>query len=151
MRKFALSASFFESSGWLTTGPAVSHDILDLASRCSEPLAITREMGDSVRLSGRAASSRYASVMPGATTVDRPQRNVYDPRVRELIRATCSLSEHGGTARCSDGERRASRPGAAFRALQSRNGRRQANQSGNKQGDGVSGHARHHGNLAPRT
>jgi len=41
-----------------------------------------------VRLFGRAASSRYASVMPGATTVDRPQRNVYDPRVRELIRAS---------------------------------------------------------------
>jgi hypothetical protein len=27
-------------------------------------------------------------MMLGATTADRPQRNVYDPRVRELIRAT---------------------------------------------------------------
>jgi putative transposase len=45
-------------------------------------------MGDPVKLSGRATLWRYASVMPAATTADRPQRNVYDPRVRELIRAT---------------------------------------------------------------
>ena len=41
-----------------------------------------------MKLSGRAVLVRYASMMPGATTADRPQRNVYDPRVRELIRAT---------------------------------------------------------------
>jgi len=45
-------------------------------------------MGDPVKLSGRATLSRYASVMPGATTTDRPQHDVYDPRVRELIRTT---------------------------------------------------------------
>ena len=76
---------------WSSTEPtsaAVSHDILALAWRCFELLAITQEMGDPVKLSGRATLSRYPCVMPGATTADRPQRNVYDPRVRELIRAT---------------------------------------------------------------
>ena len=66
----------------------MSHDILDLASRCFEPLAITTEIGNSVKLSGRAAAARYASMMTAAMATDRAQRNVYDPRVRELIRAT---------------------------------------------------------------
>jgi hypothetical protein len=66
----------------------VSHDILDLASGCFDLLVITAEIRKAVKLSGWAASSRYVWVMPGATTADRPQRNAYDPRVRELIRAT---------------------------------------------------------------
>ena len=40
-------------------------------------------MGDPVKLSGRAAAARYASVMTAAMATGRPQRNVYDPRVRE--------------------------------------------------------------------
>ena len=66
----------------------MSHDILDIASRSIEPLAITREIGDSQELCGRAAVARYASVMRAAVATDRPHRNVYDPQVRELIRAT---------------------------------------------------------------
>jgi hypothetical protein len=45
-------------------------------------------MGDPVKWSGRAAAARYASVMTAAMATGRPQRNVYDPRVRQLIRAT---------------------------------------------------------------
>ena len=45
-------------------------------------------MGDPVKWSGRVAAARYASVMTAAMATGRPQRNVYDPRVRELIRAT---------------------------------------------------------------
>ena len=45
-------------------------------------------MGDPVKLSGRVAAARYASVMTAAMATGRPQRNVYDPRVRQLIRAT---------------------------------------------------------------
>jgi hypothetical protein len=66
---------------------AVSHDILDIASRCFEPLAITGEEGNSMKLAGRAVVARYASVMTAAMATDSPPRNVYDPRVRELIRA----------------------------------------------------------------
>jgi hypothetical protein len=65
--------------------PAVSHDILDIASRYFEALAITGEIGNSVELSGRTASARYACVMPAAMTTDKPQRNVYDPRVRKIF------------------------------------------------------------------
>ena len=41
-----------------------------------------------MKWSGRAAAARYASVMTAAMATGRPQRNVYDPRVRQLIRAT---------------------------------------------------------------
>jgi len=41
-----------------------------------------------VKWSCRAAAARHASVMTAAMATGRPQRNVYDPRVRQLIRAT---------------------------------------------------------------
>jgi putative transposase len=41
-----------------------------------------------MKSSGRAAAARYASEMTAAMATGRPQRNVDDPRVRELIRST---------------------------------------------------------------
>lgn len=66
---------------WLVVGfarasPAASHDILDMASRCFEPLAITGETGDSVKFSGRAAVARYTAAVTTATATDRRHRNV---------------------------------------------------------------------------
>ena len=60
----ALNASVFESSGGLTPRPAVSRDILDLASRCYELPAITAEVDDFAALYGRALLARHASLIP---------------------------------------------------------------------------------------
>jgi hypothetical protein len=56
--------------------------------RCFDALEITGHMSDPGRSSGQTAPARYTSPVNPATRTDTPRRNVYDPRLRELIRAT---------------------------------------------------------------